>query len=174
MQQDPTADELDRCSAEEEHDLGDEDGVHEAQVLLVDAVVDQRLGQEGQDQAQQAAQQEPEEELEEEALVGEQVPHQHHQTGAVGRAVFFLLIEFGGDLEEERHTALLVDGPTVQKLLFLVGDQPVGGIGDVDLVALDLVDDDKVPLLPVDDGRQRRLIEEGLGRDLGREGPEPQ
>ena len=83
VEQNPRADELHGCLRQVEGELGDEDDHHEVEVVVADTVIDDALGEEGEDELEQGAEQHPEEELHDEFLVGFEVLQHEAEFGLV-------------------------------------------------------------------------------------------
>lgn len=87
----------------------------------------------------------------------------------------FPVVKGRGGMEQEHNASLLALFSAAQPMLLegvdRVLDLSLSRVGNVNLTALDLIDYHKVPLVPVDDARKRRLFFELLPRKLGADGP---
>lgn len=163
VQKNPASDKLDRRPSDKQHELAKQDRINESDVTCIDPKIDNGLGQKGKNQSEKRAGQQGEENLKKQLSVGFQITGEKTKSGAgVIRFGFITLFEFGRRFKHEDDT---VGGsivarryPAVEEIGFGVGNQSVRRIGNVHFSSSDPMDDDKMPLAPVHDTRQRRFF----------------
>lgn len=106
VEQNPRADELHGRLCQVEGELGDEDDHHETEVVVTDTVIDDSLGEEGEDELEQRAEQHPEKELHDEFLVGFEILQHEAEFGLVLLLVL-RAIEIRGRFQQQGHALVL-------------------------------------------------------------------
>lgn len=101
--------------------------------------------------------------MDQQCLIGEDVAEHETQAELAFLAALVLsLMEARSGFQQQGDAVglslALVAEPTLFEVGLRVGHQAVRRIGNIDFAALNLVNDDKVLLLPVDDARQGRLV----------------
>ena len=181
MKHQPAADEVVCHLADRQHQLGYQQHHHEGEVAGADTGVHYGLGDERQYQADDAGHEHRQEYLHDERLVRAQIAEDVAEAELL-LFVSLLLVELGSRLQHQGYAVgvcrygiftfivfpCLKPGP--EERLLGIGQESGCGIGHLDHISAAslpyLIDHHEVPLVPVDDARQRHLVAELLPGDL--------
>ena len=177
MQQQPAADEVNSRTAERQRQLAEQDQPDEADILILDAYIHNGLREERQDELQKAAHDHSQHNLSEISLVFPDIAKEKPERTGI---LFFFTFSVPIQRKERRRcfkehgnafviTIAARTYPVTFKLIKIIFYQSFPWIGNIELsFILDLVENYEMVLIPVEDTRQRSLIQ-GLNVDPGTE-----
>ena len=180
MQADPALNETDSHLSERQHQLGDEYQRDKIKIIVSDTLVNHRLGEERKDKRENTSQQHPYHQLKQLRLVRKQVAQVERKVFLLLFMVVYTFVKFGSGSQQQGESGFLpfilsahpafLESCLADRILSF---RWVGNIksvifcrfGEKFLFLPDIIQHDKMVLVPMKDTRQRNILNQLLKVD---------